>query len=192
MENLFNYQKMVEVQENESFCRIHQFPDYEKQRYKDLYDFAPISYLTLNERGNIIQLNYAASRLFGGSKETFKLSSIYPLLAEESKAIFHKLIINAFSFGGESGELTFLKKDKNKIYTKVQLLLYLEKEKYQELCWMAITDITKEKKSEQELRELNATKDKFFSIVSHDLKGPMGSIVNMLEVLQDPKFEKEK
>jgi ligand-binding sensor domain-containing protein/signal transduction histidine kinase len=37
------------------------------------------------------------------------------------------------------------------------------------------------------LTESNATKDKLFSIISHDLKGPVGSIVSMLKMLGEEK-----
>ena len=39
--------------------------------------------------------------------------------------------------------------------------------------------------SEARLRELNATKDKFFSIISHDLRGPISSVLNLTELMAD-------
>ena len=46
-------------------------------------------------------------------------------------------------------------------------------------------DITKQKKIEQDLQGLLATKDKLFSIISHDLRGPIGSFMQIIELLTD-------
>lgn len=46
-------------------------------------------------------------------------------------------------------------------------------------------DITDNKLNEQKLVKLNATKDKFFSIVAHDLRNPISTFVSLSEFLID-------
>lgn len=46
-----------------------------------------------------------------------------------------------------------------------------------------ITDITEKKEDEEKLKEAISTKDRFFSIISHDLKSPFNSIIGFSDLL---------
>ncbi|MCP5501486.1 MAG: response regulator [Leptospiraceae bacterium] len=56
-----------------------------------------------------------------------------------------------------------------------------------------ITDITEQKNAEHELVKLNADKDRFMSILAHDLKNPLSGLLSLIELLlEEDNLEQTK
>ena len=53
-------------------------------------------------------------------------------------------------------------------------------------------DIDNQKKAEEELRALNITKDKLFTIIAHDLRGPIGSMMQIADIISSSTRFDEK
>ncbi len=55
-----------------------------------------------------------------------------------------------------------------------------------------IIDIEKIKTLEHELRSVNSTKDKLFSIIAHDLRSPIGGMLQISDILSEMVFDDKK
>lgn len=56
------------------------------------------------------------------------------------------------------------------------------------LILLVYNDVSEREKTEEELRRLNNQKSQFFSIISHDLRGPTRNTRLLLEMMDDPAY----
>jgi len=59
-----------------------------RDRYCDLYDFAPVAYFTMGAAGLLIELNQAGARLLGGGREELVGDRLADFVHEDSRGAF--------------------------------------------------------------------------------------------------------
>lgn len=144
-------------------------------------------------KGNILEMNNEAVNVYGFSREELVDKSIKLLVPDEKHEEIEgliKLCLEGKLVRDVEGLLR--KKDGSKIPVLMTLSLLIDEENNPFAIASSTSDISKQKNNEKELTKskaaaesANAAKDKFFKIISHDLKSPFNSIIGLSNLLNE-------
>ena len=121
--------------------------------YSDLYDFAPVGYLTLNEGGLVLKANLAGAALFGVERRNLISKPLRPLIASESRAVFDHFRKTLFkTLTKQLCEVKLLGKGNPAAHVLIEGLVQEDRPDSEKQCRLAIIDITDRKHAETPLR----------------------------------------
>lgn len=136
-----------------------------RARLSDLYDFAPVGYLTLNEKGRVLEANLTIARQLGIERAQIVGSPliVFIAIADRSAFLSHLAGIVEDNESHKSCELRFMKKDGGAFYVLLDSLL-VENADGERRVRLSATDITERRKAEEQLRvTLESITDGFFA-----------------------------
>ena len=153
-------------------------------RYIDLYDFAPVGYLTIDEKFIILEANLTMLKLMGIEKAGFVGQSFLSYIAPKDREGFLTFLARIFETqerGGIETNLTITRSGNR--FPALLEGLFAEDARGRGQCRISVMDISERKKAEEEtlfymkkLEQSNRELRDFAFIASHDLQEPLRKI----------------
>ena len=155
-----------------------------KDKYMDLYDFAPVGYLTISSRGVIVEANLTAATMLGVERSKLSAHGFALFISLKDLTIWEHFLVDIFhDYEKHSYELLLNRQDGSTFYALlVSTRLKLGDDT--KLARIAISDITDRKIVEFELKRSNAELERFAYVASHDLQEPLRTMSSYAELLE--------
>ena len=125
------------------------------EKYTDLYDFAPVGYLSLDQHGLILDLNLTAAAMLGAARSRLINRSFQAYIARSSQPLFLAFLEEVFARQGRRiCEMSLLPEVGAPFLADVQATAADSLQGARKWCRVAISDITTLKRAEEARRRL--------------------------------------
>lgn len=184
--------------ELEELQQAYQELQIKEERYRLITERTNDVIWTQKLDGTITYLSQAVEKLRGLTVEEAMHQSPEDILTPASLEIStnyllrqYELFLSGLPLESFRGEIDYYRKDRSILHTEV-ITYPIEAEEFDSVAILGVSrDIGERKQFETQLHEqaeslkkLNATKDKFFSIIANDLKNPFNAIFGLIGLLK--------
>jgi len=188
------HQAQLELQ-NQKLRRTREKLEVSMQRYFELFDLAPVGYITVNVRGLIIEANLAAARMLGTTKKGMVKKPFSRFIYRKDQNVYSvhrkKLFKARLLREALRCELRMVKTDDTAFWASLEATAIRDADG-SIICRVVINDIDKQKQDEERIVRMNARlqkavaeRDKFFSIIAHDLRSPFIGFLTFIRMLTE-------
>jgi PAS domain S-box-containing protein len=178
--------------QNERLQETQRVLEESRDRYADLYDFAPLGYLTFDPFGIVLELNLTAATMLGTPRGELVGMPFLHRLPEAFRKPFLDHMLRCRSAGEATSELELQRPDRMRVPVEL-FTRCVEHDDRQELL-SAMTDLSERQRSRSERERLlferereraaSEAKGRFLAILSHELRTPLTPILATVSALQ--------
>jgi len=140
-----------------------------KDRYLDLYDFAPVGYVTLSDKGLLLEANLTAVRLLGVERQSLTKMFFSRFVCKEFESAYFahlQLVFEARS--KQACEINLARQDGTHFHAQLESMAVQDESGEFSRCRTIVTDISERKRAEE---SLYLEKEKLKSILDHMIDG---------------------
>jgi PAS domain S-box-containing protein len=144
------HQIELEMQ-NEELRRTQQELEASRSRYFDLYDLAPVGYVTLSQQGLIVEANLTAAKLLGVARGVLVQRPLSHFVVPEDQDLSYLKFKEVFETGAlQVWEMGLAREGASPVWTCVEAIAAQDPDGTY-VCRAVMSDITEAKRARQEL-----------------------------------------
>ena len=173
--------------QNAELQRIQEELEAARDRYSNLYDMAPVGYLTVDHRGAIIEANLTFAALMGMQRSAFVGRPLSRFIRRKDQDVYylrHKYLLE--SGNPQSFRLSLVRDDGSQFYANLECMLVSRSDATRKHCRIIVSNITDQKKLEwqqQQAQKMEAIA-KLAGGIAHQFNNELSVIVGTIDMLE--------
>jgi two-component system cell cycle sensor histidine kinase/response regulator CckA len=182
--------------QNEELRRTQRELELARDRYLALYDFAPVGYFTVSEKGLILRANLTATTMLGVERGRLIKQPLSAFILSEDQDIYYFHRRKLFETQApQVCEMRMVTKDGSQFWARIEATVTVDGEG-QAVCRATMSDITERKQLEAQLRQMQKMEaiGQLAAGICHDFNNlltPMGGFADLL-LWKAPEGSKEQ
>ena len=128
--------------------------EYSRDKYSSLYDFAPVGYFTISDKGIFLEANLTCATMLGIERSSLINKPLSKFIKREDNNKYYRYILHVFEkHEHKTVELMMVKKDGTEFYAQLECVVTQDEDENPKTCRAILTDITESKQAEERLRD---------------------------------------
>jgi len=178
------HQIELEIQAEE-LRRAHLALEESRDTYLDLYDFAPLGYLTLNEKALITGVNLSGAAILGIERSRLLSAPFSKWMAEKDADQWHRYFMNILSHGGQQSCTLMLAPETGSPFpARLEGIRITDSSDGTPTVRVAISNISDIRQVEDALLLSNKKLNLLSSITRHDINNQLMALQSYLTLLE--------